>query len=71
MLTGDFSLYDHSILFLIGLQNTKLGTYLENRVNNFLKKKDAGAGDVTIRILSSSDKIVEVKPGMKLRYVNC
>jgi len=46
---------------------TKLGTYIETRVNNFLKKKEAGAGDVAIRVVSSSDKIVEVKPGMKSR----
>ncbi|KAI0224299.1 CREB-binding protein [Lamellibrachia satsuma] len=46
---------------------TKLGTYLENRINSFLKKKDAGAGEVTIRVLASSDKIVEVKSGMKTR----
>jgi len=45
------------------LPQTKLGTYLENRVNSFLKKKDAGAGEVTIRVLASSEKIVEVKPG--------
>lgn len=50
------------------LPSTKLGTYLENRVNSFLKKKDAGAGEVSIRVLSSSEKIVEVKPGMKQRY---
>ena len=50
-----------------GLPNTKLGIYLENRVNNFLKNKDAGAGEVTIRVLSSSDKSVEVKQGMKSR----
>ena len=49
------------------LPNSKLGTYLENRVNSFLKKKDSGAGEVTIRVLSSSDKIVEVKPGLKSR----
>jgi E1A/CREB-binding protein len=42
---------------------------LENRVNNFLKNKDAGAGDVTIKVLSSGDKVVEVKPGMKTRSV--
>lgn len=53
-----------------GLPNTKLGIYLENRVNNFLKNKDAGAGEVTIRVLSSSDKSVEVKQGMKSRYVS-
>lgn len=44
---------------------TKLGTYIETRVNNFLKKKEAGAGEVAIRVVASSDKIVEVKPGMK------
>ena len=53
-------------LFL-GLPTTKLGTYLENRINSFLKKKDAGAGEVTIRVLSSSDKMVEVKSGMKTK----
>ena len=52
-----------------GIPPTKLGTYLENRVNNFLKNKDAGAGDVTIKVLSSGDKVVEVKPGMKARWV--
>ena len=50
-----------------GLQTTKLGTYLENRVNSFLKKKDSAAGDVTIRVLASSEKQVEIKPGMKAR----
>ncbi|KAJ8298017.1 hypothetical protein KUTeg_024548 [Tegillarca granosa] len=51
-----------------GLPNTKLGQYLENRVNTFLKKKDVGAGDVTIKVISSSDKMVEVKPGMRMRF---
>jgi len=37
-------------------------------VNSFLKKKDAGAGEVMIRVLASSEKVVEVKPGMKTRY---
>lgn len=46
---------------------TKLGVYIETRVNNFLKKKEAGAGEVHIRVVSSSDKIVEVKPGMRSR----
>ena len=49
------------------LPTTKLGTYLENRVNSFLKRKDAGAGEVTIRVLSSSDKEVEVKPCMRAK----
>jgi len=53
---------------VIGLPQTKLGTYLENRVNSFLKRKDAGAGDVTIRVLSSSEKVVEVRPGMKAKF---
>jgi len=53
------------------LSTSKLGTYIETRVNNFLKKKEAGAGEVFIRVVSSSDKIVEVKPGMKNRFVDC
>ena len=49
------------------LPTTKLGNYIENRVNNFLKKKEAGAGEVTVRVVSSSEKLVDVKPGMKTR----
>ncbi|CAH1390893.1 unnamed protein product [Nezara viridula] len=51
------------------LPTTKLGTYIETRVNNYLKKKEAGAGEVAIRVVASSDKIVEVKPGMKNKFV--
>lgn len=50
------------------LPQSKLGTFIENRVNNFLRKKECGAGEVFIRVVSSSDKIVDVKPGMKQRY---
>ena len=42
-----------------GLPQTKLGSYLENRVNGFLRRQ-GGAGEVTIRVLSSSEKSVEV-----------
>ena len=52
---------------LPGLPSSKLGSYLENRINTFLKKKDAGAGEVFIKVLSSTDKVVEVRPGMKAR----
>lgn len=52
------------------LPTSKLGTYIETRVNNFLKKKEAGAGEVHIRVVSSSDKMVEVKPGMRSRFVD-
>lgn len=51
------------------LPTSKLGIYIETRVNNFLKKKEAGAGEVSIRVVASSDKIVEVKPGMRGRFV--
>lgn len=57
------------VLCLLGLPHSKLGAYLENRVNTFLRKKDSGAGDVAIRVLSSTDKVTEVKPGMKARLV--
>ena len=50
------------------LQTTKLGTYIETRVNNYLRKKEADSGDVHIRVVFSGDKHVEVKPGMKKRY---
>ncbi|CAG0903715.1 unnamed protein product [Darwinula stevensoni] len=50
------------------LPTTRLGTYIENRVNNYLKKEEAGAGEVTIRVVASSDKIVEVKPGMRRKF---
>lgn len=56
------------LISLLGLPQTKLGAYLESRVNSFLKKKDAGAGEVTIRVLASSEKVVEVKAGMKTRF---
>ena len=49
------------------LPTTKLSNFLETRVNNFLKKKEAGAGEVYIRVVSSTDKTVEVKGGMKTR----
>lgn len=52
------------------LATSKLGIYIETRVNNFLKKKEAGAGEVHIRVVSSSDKMVDVKPGMKHRFVD-
>lgn len=52
------------------LPTSKLGHYIETRVNNFLKKKEACAGEVYIRVVSSSDRIVEVKPGMRSRFVD-
>lgn len=48
---------------------TNLGIYIENRVNMFLRKKEAGVGEVFIRVVSSSEKVVEVKPGMRSKFV--
>ena len=36
-----------------------------------LTRKESGAGEVTIRVLSSYDKIAEVKPGMGFLIVSC
>lgn len=47
---------------------TRLSNFLEKRVNDFLKKKEVGTGEVTIRVLASSDKVVEVKPLMRARF---
>jgi len=54
----------------LGLPTTKLSSYLENRVNDMLKRKNAGAGEVTIRILSSYDKVLELKPAMKAKFAD-
>uniref|UniRef100_A0AAY4BYQ9 histone acetyltransferase n=1 Tax=Denticeps clupeoides TaxID=299321 RepID=A0AAY4BYQ9_9TELE len=53
------------------LQSTKLGSYIEDRVNKFLKRQNhPEAGEVFVRVVASSDKMVEVKPGMKSRFVD-
>lgn len=51
-----------------GLPQTKLGSFLETRVNDYLKRQShPESGEVTIRVVHVSDKVVEVKPGMKSR----
>ena len=57
-----------NLFFVLELPTTKLGDLIENRVNNFLVKENC-PGNVTIRVVSSCDKQVEVKPGMKSRLV--
>lgn len=58
------------VSYLPGLPQTKLGNFLETRVNEFLKRQShPETGDVTIRVVHVSDKMVEVKPGMKSRWV--
>nr|XP_061778723.1 CREB-binding protein isoform X2 [Nerophis lumbriciformis] len=53
------------------LQSTRLGMYIEDRVNKFLKRQNhPEAGEVFVRVVASSDKTVEVKPGMKARFVD-
>lgn len=52
-----------------GLQTTRLGTYIEDRVNKYLKRQNhPEAGEVFVRVVASSDKMVDVKPGMKSRW---
>ncbi|XP_040042499.2 CREB-binding protein isoform X1 [Gasterosteus aculeatus] len=53
------------------LQSTRLGMYIEDRVNKYLKRQNhPEAGEVFVRVVASSDKMVEVKPGMKSRFVD-
>ncbi|XP_037834605.1 histone acetyltransferase p300 isoform X3 [Kryptolebias marmoratus] len=53
------------------LPQTKLGNFLETRVNDYLKRQShPESGEVTIRVVHVSDKVVEVKPGMKSRFVD-
>ena len=58
------------VLDVAGLQTTRLGNHLEDRVNKFLRRQNhPEAGEVFVRVVASSDKTVEVKPGMKSRFV--
>ncbi|XP_048465612.1 CREB-binding protein [Rhincodon typus] len=60
-----------TLFLFIGLQTTRLGNHLEDRVNKFLRRQNhPEAGEVYVRVVSSSDKTVEVKPGMKSRFVD-
>ncbi|KAF7647120.1 hypothetical protein LDENG_00177250 [Lucifuga dentata] len=53
------------------LPQTRLGSFLEMRVNDFLKRQShPESGEVFIRVVHVSDKVVEVKPGMKSRFVD-
>nr|XP_033818435.1 CREB-binding protein isoform X3 [Geotrypetes seraphini] len=53
------------------LQTTRLGNHLEDRVNKFLRRQNhPEAGEVFVRVVASSDKTVEVKPGMKSKFVD-
>ncbi|OAF69758.1 hypothetical protein A3Q56_02475 [Intoshia linei] len=52
------------------LQSTKMGTYLENRLNSFLKKKDEYVGEIIVRVVAITDRYVEVKPRMRERFCN-
>uniref|UniRef100_A0AAX7UDJ7 histone acetyltransferase n=1 Tax=Astatotilapia calliptera TaxID=8154 RepID=A0AAX7UDJ7_ASTCA len=53
------------------LPQTKLGSFLETRVNDYIKRQNhPESGEVTIRVVHVSDKVVEVKPGMKSRFVD-
>ena len=57
-----------SVLSFKGLQTTRLGSYIEDRVNKYLKRQNhPEAGEVFVRVVASSDKTVDVKPGMKSR----
>uniref|UniRef100_A0A7N6FK16 histone acetyltransferase n=1 Tax=Anabas testudineus TaxID=64144 RepID=A0A7N6FK16_ANATE len=60
-----------SLSLYTGLPQTKLGSFLEMRVNDFLKRQNnPESGEVFIRVVHVSDKVVEVKPGMKSRFVD-
>jgi len=54
------------------LPHCQISRYIEDRVNNFLRQKldeNDPEIEVIIRVLSSSDKEVEVKPQMLKKFV--
>ena len=53
---------------ITGLPTTKLATYLEDRINTFLRTMEADTGVVTIRVVSSSDKILDTRMLMRDRF---
>ena len=50
-----------------GLPDTKLGNFIQNHVNAYLKKKNKDYNEVTVKVLSCQKKVVEVNPEMKKR----
>lgn len=50
------------------LTRTDLASRLEQRVNDFLRQEKCQTGRVTIRVLSASDKICEIKPRLRKTY---
>ena len=55
------------------LPHSKLAKHIEDRVHNFMQeqkeKGDLHIGEITIRVLGSFDKRVDVRPNLKERYV--
>lgn len=47
------------------LPTNKLSDFLENKVKDLLTERNINGGDVIIRVLSSIDKLLEVKPFMR------
>lgn len=70
MFAKAFTMYSYCIhiSFFLGLPTTKLGSYLEDRVNRILTNENSGAGHVTIRVVSSSDKTLDTRPLMRERF---
>ena len=55
-------------ILLLGLPTTKLGNFLEEKVNSFLRNAGCDAGEVTIRVVSSCNKVLDTRPGMYSMY---
>ena len=53
------------------LPTNKLSEHIENRVNGYLRRNDTDqeAGYIHIRVVYSGDKQVDVRAGMKAKYV--
>ena len=52
---------------VVGLPTTRLDTFLEDRVNSFLRNNSIASGEITIRMVSNTDKILDTRSGMKNR----
>lgn len=66
--THHFTLFFLHFFYTAGLPTTKLSSFLEDRVNSFLQN-ELDVGKVTIRVVSSSDKVLDTRMGMRERFM--
>ena len=55
----------HVWFYISELPGNKLSNFLEQRINKFTKAREPNCGHITIRVLSSSEKSLDAKMGLR------